>query len=256
MGHNAKTAASGATILIGLLYLVAPLAAQQEQAVALVPSPEDAPSARYESASSFRETAPAKDDRIFDVMPNFETLEGVRSAPPLSAGEKFKLTADGAFDPFEFALAGLLSGVSQAENDQPSYGQGVAGYGKRYAEAFGNQVVANFMSGAIFPTLLREDPRYFQAGTGKFGHRFSYALSRIFVTPTDAGRLEFNYSEFLGNATAVGIANAYNSPDDRTAANAASNLGEQIAIDMMGNELKEFWPDLRRKHHKENQTNP
>jgi len=247
MGYSAKTATSGAAFLIGLLCLVAPLAAQQEQAVALAPTPEEPSSARYESAGNFRGTPPAKDDRIFDVMPNFETVEGVRSAPPLSAGEKFRLTAEGAFDPFEFALAGLLSGVSQAENDQPSYGQGVAGYGKRYAEAFGNQAVANFMSGAVFPTLLREDPRYFQAGTGKFGHRFCYALSRIFVTPTDAGHLEFNYSEFLGNATAVGIANAFNSPDDRTAANAASNLGEQIAIDMMGNELKEFWPDIRRK---------
>jgi len=246
MGHSAKAAPCSAAVLIGVLCLVAPLAAQQEQAAALVPSPEDVSSARYEGGN-FKETPPAKDDRIFDVMPNFETVEGVRSAPPISAGEKFKLTAEGAFDPFEFALAGVLAGVSQAENDQSTYGQGAAGYGKRYAEAFGNQAVSNFMSGAIFPSLLREDPRYFQAGTGTFRHRFCYALSRIFVTPTDAGHMQFNYSEFLGNAAGAGMANLYNSPDERTAANAAGNFGEQIAIDMMGNELKEFWPDIRRK---------
>lgn len=247
MRRSAKAAPSCAAIFIGLLFLAAPLAAQQEQIAALAPTHEDASSAHDEGASTPSETLPPKDDRIFEVMPNFETVEGTRTARPLSVREKWKLTAQGAFDPFEFALAGALAGISQAENDQIAYGQGAGGYGKRYAEAFANQAIGNFMSGAVFPTLLREDPRYFQLGKGRFGHRFGYALSRIFVTPTDAGHVQFNYSEFLGNAAAAGIANAYNSPDERTVADTAGNFGEQIAIDMMGNELREFWPDIRRK---------
>jgi hypothetical protein len=240
LGYSAKAAPPFAAILIaiGLPFLVTPLAAQQQQAVA---------SDHDEGASTLSETPPPKDDRIFEVMPNFETVEGAPTAPPLSIGEKWKLTTQSAFDPFEFALSGMLAGISQAENSQSSYGQGAAGYGKRYAEAFANQSIGNFMSGAVFPTLLREDPRYFQLGKGSFGHRFGYALSRIFVTPTDAGHMQFNYSEFLGNASAAGIADAYNSPNERTAADTAGNFGEQIAIDMMGNELREFWPDIRRK---------
>lgn len=247
MGHSAKAAPSCAAIFAGLLLLVAPLAAQQEKTIALAPTREHASSAHDEGTSTPDETPPPKDDRIFEVMPNFETVEGTPTAPPLSVGEKWKLTAEDAFDPFEFGLAGVLAGVSQAENDQRFYGQGAAGYGKRYAEAFANEAIGNFMSGAIFPILFREDPRYFQLGKRRFGHRFGYALSRIFLTSTDAGHQQFNYSEFLGNAAAVGIANAYNSPDERTVAYTAGNFGEQIAIDIMGNELREFWPDIRRK---------
>jgi hypothetical protein len=255
--HRLGTAPVCGVIGIALLFVVSSVAAQQEPATS-TPSQES-----HGDASSTTSTAsstgpaseapastpgtPTADDRIFKVMPNFETVEGSATAPPLTVGEKFTLTAKGAFDPFEFALAGTLAGLSQAEDSDPTYRQGAAGYGKRYAAAFADLAIGNFMSGAILPALLREDPRYFQLGKGTFGHRFAYALSRIFVTPTDAGHIEFNYSEFLGNAAAAGISNAYSSPEDRTVGNAVGSFGEQLGVDMVGNELKEFWPGIRRK---------
>jgi hypothetical protein len=263
MTGSAKGASVCLALSLGLIFLVAPLPAQQgpqeqeaapDSSSALESSASPAYTARNttpgklgEIPASRYEAAKPKDDRIFNVMPNYETVEGTPSAPPLSAGGKWKLATQSAFDPFEFALSGVLAGASQAENDQISYGQGAAGYGKRYGEAFANQAIADFMSGAVFPTLLHEDPRYFQLGTGTFRHRFAYALSRVFLTPTDSGKIDFNYSEFLGNAAAAGIANTYNSPEDRTASSAGINFGEQLAFDMMGNELREFWPDIRRK---------
>jgi hypothetical protein len=78
-------------------------------------------------------------------------------------------------------------------------------------------------------------------------HRFGYGISRLFVTKTDSGDTRFNYSEIVGNATAAAISNIYHAPEDRTAARNASTLGFLILYDGLSNELKEFWPDIRRK---------
>jgi hypothetical protein len=95
--------------------------------------------------------------------------------------------------------------------------------------------------------MLHEDPRYYQMGQGTFTHRFSYGMSRLFVTRTDSGSKRFNYSESIGNAAAAAISNVYHPADDRTAARNAKTLGFLILYDGLSNELKEFWPDIRRK---------
>jgi len=194
-----------------------------------------------------REEQPRKNDRIFGVLPNYATVEGAKTITPISSKEKFKLVAEGAFDPYEFAIVGVVAAEDQASNNNPSWGQGLKGYGKRYGADFANQAVGNFMVGAVVPSIIHADPRYFQLGKGRFGHRFYYALSRIVVTRTDSGHAQFNYSEFVGNAAAAGLANVYTPAANRTASNAAETWVEQIAIDAFGNELKEFWPDIRRK---------
>ena len=51
----------------------------------------------------------------------------------------------------------------------------------------------------------------------------------------------------FNNAAAAGISNVYSSPEDRTVGNTVGSFGEQLGVDMVGNELKEFWPDIRRK---------
>jgi hypothetical protein len=219
------------------------------------PEPEPAPSASDPTgAPGFREAAdpvspaPAPvNDRIFGVMPNYTTVEGSSDVPPLTRGQKFKMQAEGVFDPYEFTVVGLLAGVNQAQNEDAAYGQGVEGYAKRYASGFADQAIGNFMTGAIFPTVLREDPRYFRLGRGSFVRRFSYAVSRLLLTRTDAGYVQFNFSEFLGNGAAAGISNLYEVPQDRTLSNTAMTWAEQISIDGLGFELKEFWPDIRRK---------
>jgi len=102
------------------------------------------------------------------------------------------------------------------------------------------------MSEAIFPTLLHQDPRYFRRGIGSKRSRLAYSMGQILWTHTDSDRTQFNYSEVLGNSTAVAISEAYY-PDHRNATDAASKLGMQLGVDMASNVLKEFWPDISRK---------
>jgi len=155
------------------------------------------------------------------------------------------------FDPAEFVWVGLLAGIDQANNGNPTYGQGAAGYGKRYAITFGDTLVENFMVGAVMPSLLRQDPRYFQKGKGGFAHRTAYALSRIFVTRSDSGHAQFNFSEIFGSALAAGISTySYHPSSDGKLANVGGVWGTQVASDSVALLLKEFWPDIRRKFHK------
>jgi len=194
-----------------------------------------------------------QNDRILWTLPNYLTVENASSLPPLTVGQKFKLVAEGTFDPIEFAFLAIEAGVNQASNTNPTFGQGFKGYAKRYALAFGDNTVENFMVGAVFASGLHQDPRYYQMGKGKFLHRVEYAASRVAVTRSDAGKNQFNASEIFGAATAAAISNVYH-PGPRTFGNSVNVWVTQMGWDAVGFEMKEFWPDIHRylvrNHHK------
>ena len=118
--------------------------------------------------------------------------------------------------------------------------------GRYFGSSYGDLGIGDYMTEAVFPTLLYQDPRYFRRGNGSGRSRLAYAVGQIFWTHRDSGGTQFNYSEIVGNSAAVAISNAYYA-DNRTAGKSVSKLGFQIGIDMCGNILKEFWPDLQRK---------
>jgi hypothetical protein len=193
-----------------------------------------------------KEADKQKNDRMFFVMPNFFTVANEAHVPPITWKQKFVITAKGAFDPYEFVVVGILAGIRQEENAYPAFGQGMQGYAKRYGAAFADQVDGNIMVGAVYPSILRTDPRYFQLGKGGFVRRFGYAISRIFVTRRDSGGSLFNFPEFAGNATAITISNLYYPAADRGFSAGLNNWGVQMGLDAFRNELKEFWPDIHK----------
>jgi hypothetical protein len=187
-------------------------------------------------------------DRLFFALPNFLTLENAGQIPPLTPGQKFKVVARGSFDYVQYPWYGFLAGISQAENSEPGFGQGAEGYGKRYGAYFADGTIENFLTGAILPSIFRQDPRFFQSGQGGFWRRAEYSISRIFVTRTDSGHQQFNYSEVVGSALAAGISTySYHPKGDRTLENTASVWGTQVGYDTITIVVKEFWPDIRRK---------
>jgi len=153
--------------------------------------------------------------------------------------------AEGCFDPVEFVFIGIQAGIGQADDTNPTYGQGFVGYSKRFGTAYTDAIIGNFGTGAIFPTLLRQDPRYFQMGKGNFFRRFGYAAIRVLVTRSDSGRTQVNFSEFLGNGLAAGLSNTYH-PGPHTIASNANVTSTQFMWDAVGYEMKEFWPDIHR----------
>jgi hypothetical protein len=189
-----------------------------------------------------------KHDRILWIIPNYKTAPDL-SGPiePLGTKEKFHLAAEDSFDPYNFALAGMYAGIGQWQNQYPTFGQGAAGYAKRLGGAYADLAIGNYLTEAMAPTLLHEDPRYFRLAKGGFWKRTGYALSRIVITRTDSGERCFNYAEVSGNAAAAAISNLYYPAANRTAGSTSQKLGLELATDAGFNVLKEFWPDIRRK---------
>jgi hypothetical protein len=184
--------------------------------------------------------------RIFGIIPNYRTFPTLTNYEPLTPKEKFKIAIDDSFDRGTMVLAAAFAGRGQWTNSNPSLGQGAAGYARYFGTAYADLVIGDFMTEAVYPTILRQDPRYFRRGTGSGWSRLGYAMGQIFWTHTDSGGTQFNFSEIAGNSTAVAISSAYY-PEGRDVASAASKLGSQIGVDMAGNILKEFWPDILRK---------
>ena len=184
--------------------------------------------------------------RIFGIIPNYRSEPSLKDSKMLTVGKKFHIAVRDSFDPGTFLLTGIFAGIGQLSNSTPSYGQGMAGYGRYYGATYGDYMIGNFMTEGIYPSLLHQDPRYFRRGNGSTWSRLGYAMGQIFVTHGDNRKTQVNYSELGGNATAVAISNSYN-PDNRRAADAVGKLGIQLGIDMAGNILKEFTPDLHRK---------
>ena len=237
-------------VITVLLFAGLPALAQQQAPAATSPvdqSKADVKKTADQKADPDQPTVKTN-DRLFYALPNFLTVENADQLPPLTTGQKFKLQARSQFDLVEFPWYGFLAAISQAENSEPGYGQGADGYAKRYGAAWGDGGIENFMTGAILPSLLHQDPRFFQLGKGSFWHRTRYAVGRIFITRSDSGNQEFNYSEIFGSAVSAGISTySYHPHADKTLANTGSVWGTQVALDAMTFVVKEFWPDIKRK---------
>jgi len=201
--------------------------------------------------------AGTSNDRLFFALPNFLTMENAGQLPPLTPGQKFGTVARASFDYIEYPWYSALAGISQAENSEPAYRQGVTGYAKRYGTAFGDGTIENFMTGAVIPTVLRQDPRFYQSSEGSFFHRTGYAVSRLFVTRGDNGHKQLNFSEILGSGIAAMIGTfTYHPRNERNLSTATSVWGTQVGYDGITLEVKEFWPDIRRKLTHKKQSDP
>jgi hypothetical protein len=205
----------------------------------------DAPSAsqgRLEKELQKKEQS----QRILGVIPMFDVTSR-KAALPLTLGQKFRLFVRSTYDPFEFASVGISAGANQANNDFPEYGQGAAGYAKRYGAGMADSTSAGFFGGFVYPVLLKQDPRYFRQGDGPTLRRFLHALGNEFVCRSDRGGREFNFSKILGVVTASGISNAYYPPGDRGLGATMNRAGVTMLSGSAGGLLDEFWPDIRRK---------
>jgi hypothetical protein len=189
------------------------------------------------------------------VLPNYRTVNETEAYTPITVKQKFTIASKDSFDYPLVLLAGAFAGLGQLTDQNPSFGQGMAGFGRRLGTAYADQVMGNMMTEGIFPSLLHEDPRYFRRAQGSGGSRTWYALTRIFVTRTDVGGRRFNFSEVVGNATGIAVSNLYY-PDGRTAGQNVAKLGLQLGTDAVSQVLKEFWPDIKRRffqRHKDSQ---
>jgi hypothetical protein len=244
---------------------------QEESAPTPVPKPETRSTQKSEQERTVEKREQSQ--RMLGVVPQFGVTNR-QDAPPLAPREKFHLFAKSAFDPISIGVVGVQAALSQADNQFPAYGQGAQGYGKRFGAALADEVDAGFWSNYAYPTLLKEDPRYFRLGEGSFLRRVGYSVKQEFVCHTDKGGRSFNFSTVLGAFTSGAISNLYypgkslirtipataTSPaipvyeNDRGAALTVSRASIALTYGVIGGLFDEFWPDIQSRLFKRHKT--
>jgi hypothetical protein len=175
--------------------------------------------------------------RVLGVIPNFY-VSYVHNAVPLTPRQKFELAWKSSVDPVNLAVTGAIAGIQQAQNDFSGYGQGAQGYAQRLGASYGNFVVGTYIGGAILPSLLKQDPRYFYKGTGSRRSRVLYAIANSVICKGDNGHWQANYSGIIGSLAAGGISNLYYPAKDREGAeltfeNALIGIGASAAVNLL-----------------------
>ena len=225
-----------------LVAVVANAAAQQE------PKPQDLPNAPVAK----QESAPQKRQNPFNTT--IEVLgrrsivfpEIATDPNPLGPKKKFNLFLDQSIAPFHFVTSAAGAGIDQARNALPGYGQGMSGYGTRFASSLATSTSNSFFGMFVLSSMLRRDPRYFVTLHGGFGHRVAYALSRIVVARTDDGKLGTNWPGMMAPLLAESLANSYLPVKEQTAGRTLQRYGLRIGLNTASNALREYWPTIFR----------
>ena len=185
--------------------------------------------------------------RILGIAPNFQAVSANTHLPPMTPQQKFWLATEGSFDYSSFISVAIAAAIEQATNTYPEFHQGAAAYGRYYWHALADAGVENYLTGAILPAITHEDPRYYTLYSGGFFYRTRYAVSRLWITKTDAGAATFNFSEVLGSGAAAGISSRYYPRHERSGDEILERWASQLLSDGVGNVFQEFWPDINRK---------
>jgi hypothetical protein len=166
--------------------------------------------------------------RWLGVIPNFY-VSYLADAKPLTSGQKFRLAAHDTFDWTAFAGASLTAAIDQSTSAHPGFGDGVSGYAKRWAARFADDRTGDLLSHYVFPSLFRQDPRYFYRGTGPTQSRLVHALSSAFVARSDRGTTMPNYAYIFGNLASAALSNTYYPRSERGGSLVFSNIAIGLA---------------------------
>ncbi len=167
----------------------------------------------------------------------------------LDAKDKFTLFVRDTFDPISFFEAGFNAGLDQASNRDRTFGEGAEGYGRRFGADFAGQTTWRFFTDFAYPTIFSEDPRYYRLIHGTGRQRFFHAVEHTFVAQRDSGKHMFNFSSWLGTASAVALNDIYHPGNERGLTPGLRVGGYALAAGMGFDALREFWPDIARKLH-------
>ena len=205
--------------------------------------------AQQDQAASSQTQEPAKtwnDNHLLGVLPAYN-VANASEVKPLTKEEKFRMFWLAAKDPVTIAGLGLQAGIEQANNANAGYGQGTEAYFKRYGAAWTDATTGRLFRTVVYPTLFREDPRYFRLGeSASPKKRVGYALSRVFITRTDSQGSSFNWAKLSASFSSAALSNIYYPAHNRGVGLTLTNVAISYGMEAGLNGLREFWSDLRR----------
>lgn len=152
------------------------------------------------------------------------------------------------YGPVAVGRSALGAAVAQGTDTPQEWGQGVVGFGRRFASAFGQHIIKKSIEYPV--AKLRHEPfGYRPSQKNGFKSRLFYALTAVVIThkTTDGSRTV--HSAELSGAFGSGLLSRLWQPaSTRTIACGFGSAGTTLAIDAGYNVLREFWPEIRHPH--------
>jgi hypothetical protein len=206
----------------------------------------DAPRAKQNDSAKKQQTQSGPFKTTLEIMGSRSAFfpELATDRGPLTAHRKLELALDETLAPSRSLGSAFTSGISQARDGLPGYGQEWGGYGKRFGSSMASNATSHMLGTFLLPAMLHQDPRYFVKLHGSFGARAGYALQSLVVTHTDSGGKAFNWSGLLGSIMAESLANSYLPDEERTAGKTFGRFGIRIGFSAVGYVTKEYWPTI------------
>ena len=181
----------------------------------------------------------AEQQRIFGVIPNFYVVYDSSNAVPMTTKLKFQMALRVSVDPVTILGVAVFAALDQAGNT-PDYQQGWKGYGQRFGANYADGLTDVMFGGAILPSLLHQDPRYFYQGTGTVKSRLRHALANPFICRGDNGKNQINISSMGGDLISSSISNAYYPDSNRGASLVFTNFALSTAERELSSVVQEF----------------
>jgi hypothetical protein len=224
----------------------APDPALQASPAAPQPSSASGPAQNQPAQATQGDSAGQQTKRILGIVPNFRAVSTDEKLPPETIKDKFMGATEDSFDYSSIFFPAVIAAWNMDQRATPEFHQGAAGYARYFWHSAVDQTSENYWVEFIFPTITREDGRYYTLGRGGFVKRTGYALSRAVVTRSNSGAEVFNISEVFGAGAAAGISNLYYPAASRSLGNTGSEWALDVGIDAGTFWFREFWPDINR----------
>lgn len=177
--------------------------------------------------------------RVLGIIPNFYVVYDSKNAVPLTTKLKFKLAMRVSIDPISIIGVTSMAAIKQAA-DTPDFAQGAKGYGQRIGAIGADSFSDILIGGAVLPSLLHQDPRYFYQGTGTTQSRLRHALLSPFICRGDNGQSQPNYSSLGGDLASSALSNIYYPQSNRGVGLVFGNFAIGTVERMLSGYAQEF----------------
>ncbi len=209
----------------------------------------DSPGAISADSTAFGQAPASSSTRPFRFRGIISTRGLVQEGstqPPQTVHDKFIIATEDNFNLYGVGAVGVVAGYHYGLESTPEFGKGGKGYARYYWHGYADRVIEIYSVELIAPIIFHQDTRFYYLGEGALKHRIGHAIRRTFVTRSNSGHDQFNYSEFVGSALASGVSTLYYPRAYRTASNAAQNWGINLGVDAFGFIIQEIYPSVIR----------
>jgi len=223
---------------LAILIIGATLSAPAQQGTHVRREQPDVPNPSRDTSEGTARNGANDNDNFLSDAPS---ASAPQIAVELTFKDRLRMYRKTILRPYSVVGPAFGAGIGQWEDEPAEWGQGAAGYARRFGSGMGRHLISETIRFGV-AAVDGEDPRYYRSADTGVWKRGLHAVSETFVSHTSDGYRMPAYSRFLGTYGAAFIANTWY-PDSRATTGSALRRGSTSLASSIGFHLfEEFFP--------------